>query len=600
MATDLTQEFCALRDTYIEKQFGRLNDMQRQAVFTTDGPLLILAGAGSGKTTVLVNRIANLIRFGSAHGSKQTPRPATEDDIKALRNAIMTGTAAPSWLDGMLRQNAVRSWNVMAIPVTNKAAGELKERLRRMLGGEEGDEVFASTFHSACVRILRRWAEEIGYPRSFTIYDTDDSQRVMKAVYKDLNVDDKFLPIKAAINQMSRWKDQLVSPEQALASPAKDTKGALTARIYAAYEKRLKEAGAFDFDDLIYQTVQLLAEHKDVRDFYQNKYRYLLVDEYQDTSVAQFRLVSLLTGPERNICVVGDDDQSIYGWRGAQISNILEFERFFPNPSVIKLEENYRCTAPILDTANALIHHNLGRRDKTLRAHKGGGEAVRLISMPGDAEEAEFIITDIENVRRQEGRPWEDFAILFRANTQSRIIEQTLREHKIPYRMVGAQSFFDRKEVKDLISYLATIENPQADEYLLRILNTPPRGSSELTSHLASDWSREHGYSGCAALQDEVFLAALSTRARNSVQAFNELIAKYIDLFQDKETDFGDILEQLIEETGFSEYVTRLCKTEAEIQKRLVSIGDVKASLRNFWQPGKPLRDYLAKVTLDK
>ena len=226
MAASLGQEFCTLRDTYIEKQFGRLNDMQRQAVFTTDGPLLILAGAGSGKTTVLVNRIANLIRFGSAHGSKETPRPVTEEDVKALRTAIMTGTDAPSWLDGMLRQNAVRSWNVMAITFTNKAAGELKERLRRMLGGEEGDEVFASTFHSACVRILRRWAEEIGYPRSFTIYDTDDAQRVMKTVYKELSIDDKFLPIKAAINQMSRWKDQLVSPEQALADHARDVKSA--------------------------------------------------------------------------------------------------------------------------------------------------------------------------------------------------------------------------------------------------------------------------------------------------------------------------------------------------------------------------------------
>lgn len=216
MAASLQQEFCALRDTYIEKQFGRLNDMQRQAVFTTDGPLLILAGAGSGKTTVLVNRIANLIRFGSAHGSDWTPREVTEDDVKALKTAIMTGTDAPAWLDGMLRQNAVRSWNVMAITFTNKAAGELKERLRNMLGGEEGDEVFASTFHSACVRILRRWAESIGYPRSFTIYDTDDSQRVMKAVYKELSIDDKFFPIKSAINQMSRWKDQLVSPEEAL------------------------------------------------------------------------------------------------------------------------------------------------------------------------------------------------------------------------------------------------------------------------------------------------------------------------------------------------------------------------------------------------
>ena len=330
MAIDLRQEFCALRDTYIEKQFGRLNAMQREAVFTTNGPLLILAGAGSGKTTVLVNRIANLIRFGAAHGSQWVPREVTEDDVKALRMAIMTNTDAPSWLDGMLRKDAVRSWNVMAITFTNKAAGELKERLRNMLGGEEGDEVFASTFHSACVRILRRWAEEIGYPRSFTIYDTDDAQRVMKSVYKELSIDDKFFPVKSAINQMSRWKDQLVSPEEALRTPARDTKGALAAKVYAAYEKKLKDAGAFDFDDLIYQTVQLLAGHEEVRQFYQNKYRYLLVDEYQDTSVAQFRLVSLLTGPEKNICVVGDDDQSIYRFRGATIENILNFERIYP------------------------------------------------------------------------------------------------------------------------------------------------------------------------------------------------------------------------------------------------------------------------------
>ena len=364
--------------------------------------------------------------------------------------------------------------------------------------------------------------------------------------------------------------------------------------------RELQAQNSVDFDDLLILADKLLKEHRDVREAWQQRFRYITVDEFQDTNSLQMSLLGHLVGPAHNVCVVGDDDQSIYGWRGAQISNILEFERFFPNPAVIKLEENYRCTAPILDAANALIRHNLGRRDKTLRAHKGGGEAVRLISMPGDAEEAEFIITDIENVRRQEERPWEDFAILFRANTQSRIIEQTLREHKIPYRMVGAQSFFDRKEVKDLISYLATIENPQADEYLLRILNTPPRGISELTSHLAIDWSREHGNSVWAALQDDEFLATLSTRARNSVLEFNDLIARYIDLFQDKETDFGDALEQLIEETGFSEYVTRLCKTEAEIQKRLVSIGDVKASLRNFWQPGKTLRDYLAQVTLDK
>ena len=386
MATNLQQEFCKLRDTYIEKQFGRLNEMQRAAVFTTSGPLLILAGAGSGKTTVLVNRIANLIRFGSAHGSSWTPREVTEDDVKALRTALMTGTDAPGWLDGMLRKDAVRSWNVMAITFTNKAAGELKERLRNMLGGEEGDEVFASTFHSACVRILRRWAEEIGYPRSFTIYDTDDSQRVMKTVYKELSVDDKFFPVKSAINQMSRWKDQLVSPAEALQTPAKDTKGALAARVYAAYEKKLKEAGAFDFDDLIYQTVQLLAEHKEVRDFYQNKYRYLLVDEYQDTSVAQFRLVSLLTGPEKNICVVGDDDQSIYRFRGATIENILNFERVYPGTKTIRLEQNYRSTSNILSAANCVIQHNTERKGKTLWTQNGEGDKVQVYTAENEQD----------------------------------------------------------------------------------------------------------------------------------------------------------------------------------------------------------------------
>ena len=252
MAASLGQEFCTLRDTYIEKQFGRLNDMQRQAVFTTDGPLLILAGAGSGKTTVLVNRIANLIRFGSAHGSKETPRPVTEEDVKALRTAIMTGTDAPSWLDGMLRHNAVRSWNVMAITFTNKAAGELKERLRRMLGGEEGDEVFASTFHSACVRMLRRDAEKLGYPKSFTIYDSDDQQRAMKEVYKELGADDKFIPVKSAISQISHLKDQLIAPEEA-AENASDAKSRLVSKLYTAYAARLKKAGAMDVDDLIFE-----------------------------------------------------------------------------------------------------------------------------------------------------------------------------------------------------------------------------------------------------------------------------------------------------------------------------------------------------------
>ena len=575
MATDLTQEFCALRDTYIEKQFGRLNDMQRQAVFTTDGPLLILAGAGSGKTTVLVNRIANLIRFGSAHGSRQTPRPATEDDVKALRNAIMTGTDAPSWLDGMLRQNAVRSWNVMAITFTNKAAGELKERLRRRLGGEEGDEVFASTFHSACVRILRRWAEEIGYPRSFTIYDTDDSQRVMKAVYKDLNVDDKFLPIKAAINQMSRWKDQLVSPEQALASPAKDTKGALTARIYAAYEKRLKEAGAFDFDDLIYQTVQLLAEHPDVREFYQNKYRYLLVDEYQDTSVAQFRLVSLLTGPERNICVVGDDDQSIYRFRGATIENILNFEKLYPGTKTIRLEQNYRSTSNILNAANCVIQHNTERKGKTLWTDNGEGDKVQVYTAENEQDEASHI-ADVIGEHLREGASLKDHAVLYRMNAQSNPIETYFARAGIPYRIVGGQRFFDRKEVKDINSYLAVIVNPRDDVRLRRIINEPARKIGMTTIEKIGELAASKGVPMMEIIAHVRDYPELQ-RAAAALERFYEMYRELCDLSVSEPLDqfVGDVIAK----SGY-EAMLKAMKEEGETRRE--NLGQLVSSIKTY------------------
>ena len=474
MATDLQKEFCSLRDTYIEKQFGRLNEMQRQAVFTTSGPLLILAGAGSGKTTVLVNRIANLIRFGSAHGSDYTPRPATDEDLRALRTAIMTGTDVPAWLDGMMRCQPTRSWNIMAITFTNKAAGELKARLRAMLGDEEGDEVFASTFHSACVRILRRYAEEIGWPRSFTIYDTDDAQRVMKALYKEQNVDDKFYPVKTALNQLGRWKDQLTGPADAAKEAAGKTKLELAAKLYGLYEKRLQEAGAFDFDGLIYYTVRLLQEHKEARDYYQNRYHYLLVDEYQDTSVAQFRLVSLLTGPEQNICVVGDDDQSIYRFRGATIENILNFERYYPGAKVIRLEQNYRSTSNILNAANCVIQHNTARKGKTLWTKNGEGAPVHVYQAEDDREEAAHIAEVIGQHLREGGR-LSDHAVLYRMNAQSAPIENYFTRAGIPHKIVGGQRFNDRKEVKDIHSYMSIVANPRDDVRLRRIINEPAR-----------------------------------------------------------------------------------------------------------------------------
>ena len=598
MATNLQQEFCKLRDTYIEKQFGRLNEMQRAAVFTTSGPLLILAGAGSGKTTVLVNRIANLIRFGSAHGSSWTPREVTEDDVKALRTALMTGTDAPGWLDGMLRKDAVRSWNVMAITFTNKAAGELKERLRNMLGGEEGDEVFASTFHSACVRILRRWAEEIGYPRSFTIYDTDDSQRVMKTVYKELSVDDKFFPVKSAINQMSRWKDQLVSPAEALQTPAKDTKGALAARVYAAYEKKLKEAGAFDFDDLIYQTVQLLAEHKEVRDFYQNKYRYLLVDEYQDTSVAQFRLVSLLTGPEKNICVVGDDDQSIYRFRGATIENILNFERVYPGTKTIRLEQNYRSTSNILNAANCVIQHNTERKGKTLWTQNSEGDKVQVYTAENEQDEASHI-ADIIGQHLREGGHLADHAVLYRMNAQSAPLESYFTRAGIPHKIVGGQRFNDRKEVKDIHSYMSIVANPRDDVRLRRIINEPARKIGATTIDVIADLAGQEGVSMLEIIRHADQYAKLS-RAIAPLYKFYQIYERLQDSLENKTLD--EFASDVIEITGYKAMLEAdAAKGHEDAADRLQNLGQLVNNVKNYCdQQGEEasLEGYLEDIAL--
>ena len=598
MATDLTQEFCALRDTYIEKQFGRLNEMQRRAVFTTDGPLLILAGAGSGKTTVLVNRIANLIRFGAAHGSKQLPRPATEEDVKALRSAIMTGTAAPGWLDGMLRQNAVRSWNVMAITFTNKAAGEMKERLRRMLGGEEGDEVFASTFHSACVRILRRWAEEIGYPRSFTIYDTDDSQRVMKDVYKELNVDEKLIKIKKASNQIGRWKDRLYSPAKAIEDSAGNYEEQKIAQIYAAYQRKLREAGAFDFDDLIYCTVQLLAEHPDVREFYQNKYKYLLVDEYQDTSVAQFRLVSLLTGPDRNICVVGDDDQSIYSFRGATVENILSFEKFYPGTKTIRLEQNYRSTSNILNAANCVIQHNTERKGKTLWTDNGEGDKVQVYTAENEQDEA-MHIADVIGQHLKEGGHLSDHAVLYRTNAASAPVQIYFTRAGIPHEIVGGMRFNDRKEVKDIHSYMSIVANSHDNVRLRRIINEPARKIGNTTVEVIADLAAQQGVSMLEIIGHADQYAKLS-RAVMPLLKFWRIYQSLQDSLETKTLDAFAV--DVIELTGYKAMLEAdAAKGHEDAADRLQNLGQLVNNVKNYCdQHGEEatLEGYLEDIAL--
>lgn len=574
MATDLTQEFCALRDTYIEKQFGRLNEMQRQAVFTTDGPLLILAGAGSGKTTVLVNRIANIIRFGSAHGSTELPRPVTEADLNDLRNAVAAGRDLPRET-AYLAVRPARPWNVLAITFTNKAAGELKERLRAMLGDTLGGDVNASTFHSACVRMLRRDAERIGFPKSFTIYDSDDQQRVIKQIYKDLMIDDKFLPVKSAIGQISSFKDKLLSAEDVAGEPFANTKAQLVSKIYTAYAGRLKAAGAMDFDDLIFHTVKLLQNDAEAREYYQNRFRYVVVDEYQDTSIAQFHLVRLLAGGTNNVCVVGDDDQSIYKFRGATIENILNFEKVFTGAKTIRLEQNYRSTANILNAANSVIKNNMGRKGKTLWTDHGDGEKVHHYTATNEQDEASHI-ADVIGEHLREGASLKDHAVLYRMNAQSNPIETYFARAGIPYRIVGGQRFFDRKEVKDINSYLAVIVNPRDDVRLRRIINEPARKIGMTTIEKIGELAASKGVPMMEIIAHVRDYPELQ-RAAAALERFYEMYRELCDLSVSEPLDqfVGDVIAK----SGY-EAMLKAMKEEGETRRE--NLGQLVSSIKTY------------------
>ena len=574
MATDLTQEFCALRDTYIEKQFGRLNEMQRRAVFTTDGPLLILAGAGSGKTTVLVNRIANIIRFGSAHGSTELPRPVTEADLNDLRNAVAAGRDLPRET-AYLAVRPARPWNVLAITFTNKAAGELKERLRAMLGDTLGSDVNASTFHSACVRMLRRDAERIGFPKSFTIYDSDDQQRVIKQIYKDLMIDDKFLPVKSAIGQISSFKDKLLSAEDVAGEPFANTKAQLVSKIYTAYAGRLKAAGAMDFDDLIFHTVKLLQNDAEAREYYQNRFRYVVVDEYQDTSIAQFHLVRLLAGGTNNVCVVGDDDQSIYKFRGATIENILNFEKVFTGAKTIRLEQNYRSTANILNAANSVIKNNMGRKGKTLWTDHGDGEKVHHYTATNEQDEASHI-ADVIGEHLREGASLKDHAVLYRMNAQSNPIETYFARAGIPYRIVGGQRFFDRKEVKDINSYLAVIVNPRDDVRLRRIINEPARKIGMTTIEKIGELAASKGVPMMEIIAHVRDYPELQ-RAAAALERFYEMYRELCDLSVSEPLDqfVGDVIAK----SGY-EAMLKAMKEEGETRRE--NLGQLVSSIKTY------------------
>ena len=571
---DITKEYLALRDQYIESRFARLNPVQRQAVFATEGPLLILAGAGSGKTTVLVNRIANIIRFGSAHGSTELPRPVTEADLNDLRNAVAAGRDLPRET-AYLAVRPARPWNVLAITFTNKAAGELKERLRAMLGDTLGGDVNASTFHSACVRMLRRDAERIGFPKSFTIYDSDDQQRVIKQIYKDLMIDDKFLPVKSAIGQISSFKDKLLSAEDVAGEPFANTKAQLVSKIYTAYAGRLKAAGAMDFDDLIFHTVKLLQNDAEAREYYQNRFRYVVVDEYQDTSIAQFHLVRLLAGGTNNVCVVGDDDQSIYKFRGATIENILNFEKVFTGAKTIRLEQNYRSTANILNAANSVIKNNMGRKGKTLWTDHGDGEKVHHYTATNEQDEASHI-ADVIGEHLREGASLKDHAVLYRMNAQSNPIETYFARAGIPYRIVGGQRFFDRKEVKDINSYLAVIVNPRDDVRLRRIINEPARKIGMTTIEKIGELAASKGVPMMEIIAHVRDYPELQ-RTAAALERFYEMYRELCDLSVSEPLDqfVGDVIAK----SGY-EAMLKAMKEEGETRRE--NLGQLVSSIKTY------------------
>lgn len=592
MESQFETQFLALRKKYIEAQFGKLNPVQRDAVFTTDGPLLILAGAGSGKTTVLVNRIANLIRFGSAHSSTYAPQGAGPEQVAELERLLHSGGEPSEALRPFLREHTVRPYNVLAITFTNKAAGELKNRLSAMLG-EAGQDVNASTFHSACVRILRREAGRLGYPQSFTIYDTDDQQRAMKEVYKSMNIDDKFLPLKSAIGAIGRLKDKMISPQDAMSAPA-DTRAGLVAKVYDAYQKRLLQAGAFDFDDLIYATVKLLRDFEDVREYYQNRFRYILVDEYQDTSVAQFQLVYLLGGEHRNVCVVGDDDQSIYRFRGATIENILNFEQHFPGAKVIRLEQNYRSTSNILNAANCVIKNNMGRKGKTLWTENGNGEKLMCYEADSEFDEAAHVAAVIgQNVKK--GAKLRDHAILYRMNAQSGPIETYFARAGIPYKIVGGQRFYDRKEIKDMLAYMSIVANEQDDLRLRRIINEPARKIGATTVQNVADIAAGLGVSMLEVIEHAPDYPALA-RASAALGGFWRIYRRLKEAYDTMPLDV--FVSEILEITG---YRSMLEAEGEEGQTRMENIGQLVSSVKTYADqrgPEASLPGFLEEVAL--
>jgi DNA helicase II / ATP-dependent DNA helicase PcrA len=524
--------------------FDSLNQAQREAVGALDGPVMLLAGAGTGKTRTVTCRIAHML---------ERRIPASE---------------------------------ILAVTFTNKAASEMRERISGMVSKKAAAEMTVCTFHSLCVRILRDGIDKLGYKKNFSICSYSDQVGLMKQLLVRKGGSSEKVKPDDVLSAISKGKNKGIDPQ--------DLEDEYFAMLGVAYQNELRAQNAVDFDDLLLMGEQILREHADVREVFRKRFTRVTVDEFQDTNSLQMRLLQQLVGPPNyHVCVVGDDDQSIYGWRGAEVANILQFEKFFPNPKVIRLEENYRSTQAVLHTANSLIRHNVGRREKILRPTRTGGDPVRIVAMPGDDEEAEFIAEEIMTEKGAFGREWEDFAILFRTNGQSRKLELAFRERKMPYRMVGAQSFYDRREVRDVLAYAQLLAAPDTDVPLLRILNAPNRGIGQATAILATDWSRQQNQSVWQALCDPNFTEQLGTKSANAIQEFIATIAGAKNRIEIAKQNPAEVLEKLIKEIEYLPWIERSCKTDSERQQRGEGIFSVIDSLRKHTEKGKNLQSFI-------
>lgn len=588
-------EILALRRAVLEKDFARMNDRQKQAVFTVNGPLLILAGAGSGKTTVLINRIANILRYGDAYNSTYLRDDLDENDIAACKAYIENGTPLTTETQEHLSVSACAPWRIMAITFTNKAAGELKDRLCAMLG-ETANDIWASTFHSTCARILRRDGERIGYSSHFTVYDTDDQRRLMKSILKELDISEKNITPKSILNEISRAKDSLIPPAEYALTVGDDFRLKIISRAYTTYQKRLEDADAMDFDDLINKVVELFKKCPDVLEYYQNRFRYLMVDEYQDTNHAQYTFVRMLAEKSGNLCVVGDDDQSIYKFRGATIENILSFENTFQNATVIRLEQNYRSTQNILDAANAVIEHNTERKGKTLWTQNGTGAMIHLHTAENETDEAERI-TKIILDGVAAGRKFSDYAVLYRMNSQSLTFERNFAKSGVPHRIIGGTRFYERREIREMIAYLSVINNPSDEMRLRRIINTPKRSIGDRSVEVAAQIGQQTGETLFEVVSHAKDYPALS-RAANKMTLFAAQMQGLIELNNDEEVTLDELYDELVERIDYLNFLKTDDPESAE--DRAANVQELASNLRRFEEenPEGTLSDFLEEVSL--